>query len=610
MTHACGQISELNHEVSHVAKAPVKVMTSATPNSLITPDGTDSVSDEIFVRFDGVRPTGSVTVALYGPLTSDAPAQSCATSPEAHAPWELNLADGTVVSDDSGNYVSLTSPEFTPTAVGTYRWAVSYGGDKNYLAADAACPDPLEVSRVSKPELDKSSDPATVATAGDGTPTLVPRGSTITYTLTVTNTGDAPLTDKPLVDTLPDQVTFQGIVQPTPLPTPGMDMAGHATLTWNVSLAAGESKTFVYTVTVNQDAPKGDLLVNSAEFLGLQDTTTHQVGVPEPTLDKSSPNEGATVPLGSTVHYKVKVGNTGNFPVTSRPVVDTLPDGVTYVAGSATSATTGGGTASAAPVTGTSGGHNTLTWTVTLPPDATATFEFDVTVNQNNPRAAVLTNSAAFEELTDSTLHVVGVPEPTLDKFANPVTTDASPALVQPGTRIDYSVKVGNTGNFPITNAPVVDTLPNNVTAVASSISDSGTLSGDGKTITWSVTLAPGASKTLTYAVTVNEAAPQGAVLVNTAKFQGLTDTTTHVVPTGALTLVKAVTPVAGNGVVVKFGDTLTYTLTVSATGTLNQPNVVVTGLHPGVRPGAADVGQDHVRGRVRRSASGRAPAR
>jgi uncharacterized repeat protein (TIGR01451 family) len=45
------------------------------------------------------------------------------------------------------------------------------------------------------------------------------------------------------------------------------------------------------------------------------------------------------------------------------------------------------------------------------------------------------------------------------------------------------------------------------------------------------------------------------------------------------------VSPVAGNGVVVEFGDTLTYTLTVSATGTSDQPNVVVTDYLPGFDP-------------------------
>ena len=305
-THACGEISETRYEVSHVDKAPVTLSTSATPSSLITPAGTGDISDEVFVKYNGVRPTGTVTVTLYGPLTGESPAQSCATTPQAHAPWVLDLTDdGTVVSDNTGTYVALTTPDYTPTLPGTYRWAASYGGDKNYLPKDAVCPDPLEVTTVSKPALDKSSDPATVATAADGTPTLVLRGSTIGYTLTVTNTGDAPLVDKPLVDTLPDKVSFTAVTGSTPLPTQGMDMGGHATLTWLVSLEPGQSKSFTYNVVVKTDAPAADLLVNTARFLGLQDTTTHQVGVPVPTLDKSSPTEGQLVRVGDTIHYEV-----------------------------------------------------------------------------------------------------------------------------------------------------------------------------------------------------------------------------------------------------------------------------------------------------------------
>ncbi len=292
------------------------------------------------------------------------------------------------------------------------------------------------------------------------------------------------------------------------------------------------------------------------------------------------------VPRASTITYTVTVQNPGAAAIPSSALVDSLPAGVsdpfdvTEVQGTWDS------------YAFDPAGNGKITWMVSLAAHETKVFSYMVTVDATAPSDGPLLNTVTWQELKDSTLHVVGVPVPTLDKFANPVTTDASPALVQPGTRIDYSVKVGNTGNFPITNAPVVDTLPNNVTAVASSISDSGTLSGDGKTITWSVTLAPGASKTLTYAVTVNEAAPQGALLVNTAKFQGLTDTTTHVVPTGALTLVKGVTPVAGNGVVVEFGDTLTYTLTASATGTLNQPNVVVRDYLPGFDPARPSSGK------------------
>ena len=70
----------------------------------------------------------------------------------------------------------------------------------------------------------------------------------------------------------------------------------------------------------------------------------------------------------------------------------------------------------------------------------------------------------------------------------------------------------------------------------------------------------------------------------------GSTATFTNQRLTGALMLSKSVSPVAGDGVVVEFGDTLTYTLTVSTTGALAQPDVVVTDYVPGhdpARPGS-----------------------
>jgi uncharacterized repeat protein (TIGR01451 family) len=53
----------------------------------------------------------------------------------------------------------------------------------------------------------------------------------------------------------------------------------------------------------------------------------------------------------------------------------------------------------------------------------------------------------------------------------------------------------------------------------------------------------------------------------------------------GVLNVSKAVSPVAGNGVVVNFGDTLTYTLTVSATGEATQHAVKVSDYIPGYDP-------------------------
>jgi uncharacterized repeat protein (TIGR01451 family) len=72
----------------------------------------------------------------------------------------------------------------------------------------------------------------------------------------------------------------------------------------------------------------------------------------------------------------------------------------------------------------------------------------------------------------------------------------------------------------------------------------------------------------------------------------GSTVTFTNTRLQGTLNISKAVSPVAGNGVVVEFGDTLTYTLTVSATGEQRQPDVIVTDYLPGFDPARPSSGK------------------
>jgi uncharacterized repeat protein (TIGR01451 family) len=70
------------------------------------------------------------------------------------------------------------------------------------------------------------------------------------------------------------------------------------------------------------------------------------------------------------------------------------------------------------------------------------------------------------------------------------------------------------------------------------------------------------------------------------------TVTFTNTRKAGVLNVSKAVSPVAGNGVVVEFGDTLTYTLTVSATGEATQHDVFVTDFIPGYDPARPSSGK------------------
>ena len=119
-------------------------------------------------------------------------------------------------------------------------------------------------------------------------------------------------------------------------------------------------------------------------------------------------------------------------------------------------------------------------------------------------------------------------PPPTgeLSKTSVPPTG----SVVTPGQVIDYTVTVRNTGQVAITSAPVVDTLPAFVTVVSGTVSDSGVVSGDGRTITWTANLAPGASETYTYRGLVPANAPAGTSLVNKVTFLLMERMTTHAV--------------------------------------------------------------------------------
>ncbi len=104
----------------------------------------------------------------------------------------------------------------------------------------------------------------------------------------------------------------------------------------------------------------------------------------------------------------------------------------------------------------------------------------------------------------------------------------AEGTAVEAGEQITYSVKVDNVSSVDTASGDVVDTLPAGVSLVSGSISDAGKANADGTTVTWSdVSLAPSASRTFTYKVTV-EAGFGTQTLVNRVTWLGQSDQTVH----------------------------------------------------------------------------------
>jgi hypothetical protein len=109
---ACGD------EPLTINKVQPTISTSATPTTTQVVGTTFTVSDTATFGslVTGVAPTGSVSFTLY----SDA---SCATA---------TSVSGTGSITGSGPYTATFSSSFSPTAIGTYTWGISYAGDTHY----------------------------------------------------------------------------------------------------------------------------------------------------------------------------------------------------------------------------------------------------------------------------------------------------------------------------------------------------------------------------------------------------------------------------------------------------------------------------------------------
>ena len=124
--------------------------------------------------------TGTITFNLYGPTDT-----TCTSAP---------IFTTTKSVAGNGNYTSAT---FLPTAVGTYRWVASYGGDVNNSAVSGACNGANEAVVVSPhaPTMTTQVDNASVkfGTAVKDTATIAGAGAaaggTITFKLYGPNDG-------------------------------------------------------------------------------------------------------------------------------------------------------------------------------------------------------------------------------------------------------------------------------------------------------------------------------------------------------------------------------------------------------------------------------------
>lgn len=316
---------------------------------------------------------------------------------------------------------------------------------------------------------------------------------------------------------------------------------------------------------------------NQANNAAQESTTLEQAG----DLDVTKVASPSPVNGGAEVTWTVTVRNAGPSTSNGISVTDTLPAGVSYIAGSFanSSADTPGTTftlATAPPPAPGSGG----TLVANLPSLAnggTAIFSFRARVNVGS---GTITNGAGVTATTADPIQ--GNNTFTLDTPVNPgadlaITKSATPAPAIAGENVTYTLQPRNLGPSIATDASFTDTLPAGFTLASAPTGSNWTCIGVAGDTSFTCTRSsfpvgandnvtavvavpstgPGSSGTQTNNAVISSATPDAVAANNTASV-ALT-----VLPDGAdLALTKGKTPAA-----VASGGTLTSTIRVQNTG-------------------------------------------
>ncbi|MGJ9715823.1 DUF7507 domain-containing protein [Actinotignum sp. GS-2025b] len=442
-------------------------------------------------------------------------------------------ADGTYTFNNvvAGNYRISVTP---PVADGSASYVPSYSPAGKDGATSAA----VTVERAAKLEGQDfgffHAQPAlaltkTAALAAGDAGANAAAGDTVTYTFTVTNTGNVPLSQLTLSDpkvsglamTWPDAAQ-QGTLAPGAVATG----TAHATLT-QADIDAGRVDN---TATVTGTSPQN----TSVQATATVTTPLPAAGALAVTKTATPP---ATIAAGEQVSYTIEVSNTGNVTLSDVTVTDPLLGGtvgaVSTLAPGARQQVSGSYILTQADID--RGGVDNIATATGIDPSGTA----------------VSAQGTATVQLPEAPALAV-------------TKTATSPATIAAGEQVQYSIAVRNTGNVTLHGIAVSDPL----------------LGGKLATIT---TLAPGTIGTVSGSYTLTQADIDCGSLENTATAAGASPHGTAVEGSGTIT-----TPLPGTAVLrlvktattpaqLRAGEPVEYSIEVSNSGNVTLSGVVVS---------------------------------
>jgi uncharacterized repeat protein (TIGR01451 family) len=502
-----------------------------------SPTGVSSVGAPVTYSF-AVSNTGNVTVT--GLTIADAfTAPSSGSAPTVTCPVTTLTAAGT----------GATSTTICTAMYATTQADLDNGVINNSATARGTSPTTATVvSNTSTASVATTRTAALTLTKAASPTAIVAIGASVTYTFTVTNSGNVTVHGLAINDTFtaPAGPPLAPITCTTTTLAPGAQTTCSAAyLATAADFNAG---------TIRNSATAGALDPANATVTSNPATATvTATAVASLSLTKSaSPTTVSAV--GGTVTYGFAVSNTGNVTVSGLAVADAFTAPST---GAAPTVTCGSTTLTAAGTGASSATTCSATYVVTQTDLNNGVINNTATAGGKSPTNATVTSNPSTASVT-----ATRTPGLTLVKTATPASISSI------GAAVSYSFAVTNSGNVTVSGLAINDAF----TAPA----------GPVPTITCPVTtLAPGASTTCTASYLATAADFNAGSIKNaataTAKDPANNTITSNSAAasvttqqSAALTLVKSAAPTTVSSV----GATVTYTFAVSNTG-----NVTVTGL-------------------------------
>jgi uncharacterized repeat protein (TIGR01451 family)/fimbrial isopeptide formation D2 family protein len=574
-----------------VVELVAKVISPQDTGTTITNTADVVCTEDPTVREASVPATVSSAPLLH--FTKDAPANANAGDAITYSLHVTNTgtmnAHGVVVTDTVPAHTTLVSASFvsggtgtvdTTTTPGTVKWTLDPAAMLNVgselvlqlvVQADTPLPNGTVIANtagVTSTEVTTPVNGTASTTIGSApvlaiTKTVTPGsftpGGQLTYTITLSNTGNMDATGVTIVDITPPHTTFVSAVFTDgtgTMTTPAAGSTGQVTWTpAGGTLARNAHVTVTLVLQTANPLPNGTVITNTAigDSAETQQVTSDAMatagGAPILTLTKTAfPFVQAP---GGSITWALSLHNSGTSAATGVVVTESYDALFVYQF------------ANPAPDAGTSN-----RWTVgDVAPGATVCI---TVIGLVSPTAVLTTPAqvvhntatAACAELSPvSASAAATVQAPSFWDPAHVTNYKAvSPSgNVGPGTRLLYTNFYGNAGNAPATNATITDYLDPNLDESTLSITGGGSYDAGTRTISWVLPVVPaGATGSVGFTVVIRSGFDGGYIYNRSSvglpgQVATVTNTvTTWVYPAPVTPPTPPTPPVAGPAVTLK----------------------------------------------------------